>query len=159
MKVIISDTSPVQALHQLGLLQLLGDLFGSVTIPPTVRDELARHGFSTLPIFVEIATPSDRARVASLENELDAGEAEAIALAIESKADLLLVDERLATRVATDLGIRTMGVLGVLLLAKREGRVAEVAPLIERLRSELRFYVGSSVVAEILELAGEEPSD
>jgi uncharacterized protein len=159
MKVIISDTSPIRALQQIGLLHLLGDLFGSVIIPPAVRDELKRFGFSTLPGFIEVKAPTDRSQVSELTVELDPGEAEAIALAIELRADLLLVDERRATSIAASRGVQTIGVLGLLVQSKREGLIPAVGPVISELKSKARFFIADDLVARVLKIAGEGPKN
>ena len=91
---------------------------------------------------------------AQMLSDLDRGEAEAIALAQELGADLVIVDERLARRHTRRLGLSLTGTLGVLLRAKSAGLVPSVAPLIEQLlRGGIRL--SDSVVAETLRLAGE----
>src|SRR5207244_3804846 len=78
--------------------------------------------------------PTDAARVAELRTRLDPGEAEAIVLALELKADALLIDERRGRQVAAQLGLRPIGVLGVLAAAKSRNLIPAVAPLVEQLR-------------------------
>jgi uncharacterized protein len=93
-----------------------------------------------------------------LSLHLDPGEAEAIALAVETKetkADLLLLDERLATRTAQRLGLKTLGLLGVLLLAKRKRYLAEIRPILDRLESEAGFWIGDQLRRKVLHLASE----
>lgn len=99
---------------------------------------------------VELADPTR----ADLLSDLDRGEAEAIALAQEVQADLLIVDERLARRYAQHLGIPMSGTLGVLLKAKQTGLIAEVGPFIARLE-EGGIRLGASLIRRTLELAGE----
>jgi len=86
---------------------------------------------------------------------LDAGEAEAIALAIAIKADLVLLDENEARRVARLHGLRYTGVVGVLLIAKSEGRIAAMKDCLDRL-AESGFRLSKSLRAEVLKLAKEE---
>lgn len=91
------------------------------------------------------------------EARLDAGEAEALALAIELKADAILLDESAARAVANELGMQVIGTLGLLLRAKQEGLVNEVAPLLRKLIVEGRFRVSPALVHATLQRAGEIP--
>ncbi len=91
---------------------------------------------------------------ADLLSDLDRGEAEVIALAQELKADLVILDERLARRHARRLGLTLTGTLGVLLKAKERGLVPAVGPLIDQLRQG-GIRLGDALVAETLRLAGE----
>lgn len=74
-----------------------------------------------LPPWLTVADPKDRSRVQELREHLDSGEAEAIALAIERRADLLLMDERRGRCIATAAGLTVTGLLGVIVRAKRSG--------------------------------------
>jgi hypothetical protein len=82
--IVVSDTSPLTTLKQIGRVELLRELYGEVLIPEAVRDELsAAH--ESLPGFVECVPVADRRAVNSLLEKLDAGEAEAIVLAKERR--------------------------------------------------------------------------
>jgi uncharacterized protein len=93
--------------------------------------------------------------VASLRLELDPGEAEAIACALEGSATLLLIDERRGRRVAQQLGISVIGLVGVLLLAKRRGLVAQIRPLLDGLRQRAGFWMSEALYARVLQEAEE----
>lgn len=165
--VVVSDTSPVLNLGAIGLLDLLEALFGRVIIPVAVYSEInalahreprfTATGLRDLPTFLQVEPLSDRALAlaARFRHDLDPGEADALALAITSRADLLLVDERAARRLARQRGLITRGVLGVLIQAKRRSLVPLIAPLMEQLVSEAGFYVSASLRADVLRLAGE----
>jgi predicted nucleic acid-binding protein len=159
--VVVSDTSPIRALHHLGRLDLIRTLYGSALIPPAVRDELLRPSrtspaieLSSYPWLIVRATQSSPADL-GVPPDLDPGETEAITLAIESRADLLLVDERKATSAALQLGLNTVGVLGVLLESKRAGLIPSVLPHVDRLIAGLDFFVSPVLRAQIATLAKE----
>jgi predicted nucleic acid-binding protein len=86
---------------------------------------------------------------------LDRGEAEAIALAERLQADLLLMDERIGRRCARERSLRVVGLLGTLIVAKQRGLIAAVRPLVEQLRQQAGFYVSDTLLAEVLQRAGE----
>ena len=86
---------------------------------------------------------------------LDPGEAEAIALALELSADLILLDERDGRSAAERAGLRVTGVLGVLLRAKNEGQIEMIRPEIEALRTQARFFLLARLQEKVLEIAGE----
>ena len=89
-----------------------------------------------------------------LREDLDPGEAEAIVLAIERRADLL-VDERRGRRTATAAGIMVTGLLGVVAEAKRAGRIDLVKPVLDELIQTARFWIGPDLYAEVLAELGE----
>ena len=93
-------------------------------------------------------------RRADLLSDLDRGEAEVIALAQELRADVVVIDERLARKYARRLNLKLTGTLGILLQAKQRGYVTAVKPLIERL-VQGGIRLGDDVIAEALRLAGE----
>ena len=159
--LVVSDTSPVRALNHLGLLHILNDLFGTVLVPPAVRDELLKPT-RTCPVidistatYLRVQAPQDAARVRSFLPALDAGEAEALALALEVQARLVLLDERKARRVADRLGLTSIGVIGLLLEAKKAGLVSAIHPLLFRLRDELAFFLSAPLLEKVLHVAGE----
>lgn len=152
--IVVSDTSIITSLIQIGQADLLQKLHGRVLIPPAVRDELAiTH--PTIPAFLEVCPVQDRQRVTHLEVELDRGEAEAIVLAKEVKADLLLIDEKLGREVAVREGLRIAGLIGLIVEAKQQGHLASVRDTLRRLESDAGFRVSIPVRSEALRRAGE----
>ncbi len=161
MKVIVSDTSPIRALANLGLLDLLRDLYGEIVVPPAVDAELRRPRAGQHEIdlrglaFVTIRPPLSATEVARFRTRLDAGESEALALAAELQADLILMDEIAGREAAREIGVVTVGTFGILVDAKRLGLIQAVAPLVDRLRDEFRFFVTPTVRSIVLRAAGE----
>ena len=119
IRLVVSDTSPIRVLHHLSQLHLLGEFFEEVLVPPAVARELAAPESRFAPISVaevpkcRIEIPKDLVAVKELEVELQSGEAEAIVLAREHDAELL-IDERAGRLFARRLGIGHTGVLGLL---------------------------------------------
>ncbi len=152
--IVVSDTSAISNLLAIGLEGILRDLFGEVLIPPAVELELMRW-HSDLPAFLSVVVPVRGDLMQSLSSLLDPGETEAISLAVEIGAALLLIDERKGRSEATSLGLKTTGLLGVLLEAKRAGLLGELRPVFDDLVSIADFRVSAAVKAEFLRLAGE----
>jgi len=160
---VICNTSPLQYLHQSRQLALLPALAGSVTIPPAVREELAegrRRGVD-LPVPENLDWVTVRAPAAisaeRLIRDLGRGETEVLMLALESSDAVAVLDDALARRIAVSLGIRLTGTLGLLIDAKKIGRLAAVAPLLDQLQT-LGFRLASHTRTAVLKLAGEEDS-
>lgn len=97
---------------------------------------------------------SEQSTLRLLHDNLDSGEREAIALALEREAGVLLIDEALGRRVTGSHGLTITGTLGVLLLAKEEDLIEEVAPIVDRL-VDTGFRIGDALYQSILEQAGE----
>ncbi len=91
----------------------------------------------------------------TLQRDLNAGEAEAIVLALETSADILVMDERLGRETAAYLGLHCMGVMGVLITAKRQGHIQAVKPLLDTLRQVLHFRVSDRLYHTVLETVDE----
>ncbi|MFM8470971.1 MAG: DUF3368 domain-containing protein [Limisphaerales bacterium] len=152
--IVVSDTSVITSLMQVGCVRLLRDLHGEVLIPPAVSAELLRS-HRELPSFLEVRPVANRTRVANLVVELDEGEAEAIVLAGEVKADLLLIDEKLGRQVALREGLRITGLVGLVVEAKQRGLITSVHELLGQLETEAGFRVSNAVKTEAFRLAGE----
>ena len=163
MAVVVSDTSPLRALDHLGHLDWLEELFGHVYLPPAVASELREPpaAFRQLDVaqcqFLSVRGPKNSARVTELLSILDAGEAEAIALAEELPATAILIDELAGREVASRLGFSVQGSLGILIEARRRGWCSAIEPMLDRLQEELRFFVSPALRETILRQAGESP--
>lgn len=158
--IVVSDTSPITNLIEIGRLELLRDLFGEVFIPEIVSREAtiveAHRKEIENNAWIKVVDLKDRRIFNSLVNKLDGGEAEAIALALELSADVILIDEMDGRTEALGLGLTVTGLLGVLVRAKKQGLIGAIKPEIERLISDADFWVSTLIVEEALALAGEK---
>ena len=135
MKTVVNST-PLIALSITGYLFLLNRLFEQVIVPVSVYEEVALQGEErpgaeavAQANWLVIQAP-DRSLVLSAELvQLDRGEQDVILLAQEIKADWVLIDEKLARRVAIGLGLQVKGTLGVLLIAYRMGLISKEASI------------------------------
>ena len=154
--LVVSDTSPFSALLTIGQIDWLPELFEAVVIPEVVRDELSL-AHADLPnwLQVDLRTCSIPPEVAAAN--LDPGEAAAIALALDIRADGVLIDERKGRQVAQSLGLRVTGLLGILILAKEEGLIPAVEPWVERLQDEAGCWFHANLIHEVLRAVGERP--
>jgi predicted nucleic acid-binding protein len=152
--IVVSDASVLINLDQIGQMGLLRQIYDEVLIPAAVsREVMARRTFP-FPDWIQTKPASNRTLVLELCHHLDPGESEAIALAIETGADLLLIDERHGRRAAMRLGVKITGLLGVLLVAKHRTLIHEIAPHVMALR-EAGFWLAEDVVREVLRAAKE----
>lgn len=162
--IVISDTSAITNLAAIQHLQLLPQLYNQVTIPEAVYRELVDTDLpvpGTLEVqtaaWLDVKHVSDRTIVQRLQIEarLDPGESEAIALALELDADLLLIDERRGRAEADRLGVRITGLLGILVEAKQKKLILAVKPLMDALIATSDFRVSSALYNRILEMVDE----
>ncbi len=157
--VVISDTSVISNLVQLDLAELLNELFGVVIIPKSVEEEL-----SIIPSQLDYIRKKNWIKVSSISNKelynellenLDSGEAESIVLAIEMKADLLLIDEKKGRQIATSYGVKISGLIGLLIKAKEQLLVNEIKPILDKLVYEIGFRINPKLYSYILEIVDE----
>jgi predicted nucleic acid-binding protein len=142
--IIVSNTTPIIALSSIQQHDLLQKLFTKVYIPQAVYNEIKakkKYGFNEIDLdYFEVTNIQARQYLNFLLNDLDLGEAEAILLSLELKADLLLIDERLGNRIASSHSLNSFGTLGILSLAKRKGIIVSVKPYILELQNKGFWY-------------------
>jgi hypothetical protein len=158
--IVVSDTSPILSLTLIGRLDLLREIYGSIVIPEAVRQEImvTDHSgvrevaqadwISTRPIEPDVV-------LQLLQREVDRGEAEAIGLAVQLKADVLLIDERQARQLAQYLELHVVGLLDVLQEAKQRHCIASVKPILDDLITRARFRLSRKLYQRTLQTAGE----
>lgn len=162
---VVSDTSPLLNLSIIGHLDLIRAQADHVLIPSGVHDELyldsSRPGSALLQKAVgqgwlEVRAVEALSLAQVLMHDLDRGEAEAIALALEVNASLVLLDEREGRRRAHDLGLSITGTIGILLRAYRAGVLSSLRDALDRLQDEAGFWLAPSLKERILREADDE---
>ncbi len=129
-KVIISDTSCLIILNKIRELDLLHQLYKTVTI---TQDILLEYG-ENLPDWIEVQQVKDDYRQQLLEMQIDKGEASAIALALETADNIVILDDWKARKVAERLGLSVTGTLGVIIKAKNSGIIPSIKSYLEKIR-------------------------
>jgi len=159
--MVVSNTSPITNLAAIDQFGLLGNLFGEVYIAEGVWEELNVGGRHPGSREVEASGSVHRQAVTSqslvnaLSRDLDRGESETLALALELEASVVLVDEKEGRHAAERLGLRPLGVLGILLLAKKKGLLSEVRSSLDALRQRAGFYISDELYDRVIVIAGE----
>lgn len=159
LRPVISNNTPLSALWSIGQLDLLGALFRIVLIPPAVaREFVATDTAVRTRALVEaswlVETPLANPAVRSAYADLDDGEAEVLALAMEQPPRLVIIDERRARAYAKRQRLPLTGTAGTLLLAKQKGLIPAVRPHLDALLTN-GFHLHHKVVAQTLALANE----
>lgn len=152
--IVVADTSPLNYLIRLRKAEILPDLYGRVVVPRAVLSELqhprapepARSWAATPPAWLEVVRV--RAIDPTLMSELGIGEREAISVAIELRADLLLIDERLGRKAAEGCQLQVAGTLAVLLQAALRN-LLDFSSVLQEIQ-QLGFRVSREVETTIL---------
>lgn len=160
--IVVSNTSPLTNLAAIGQFHLLQRLYSTLHIAEGVWTELNARG-KAWPGSREVQaadwiirhTVEPQAALAELCTQLDRGEAESIMLGLKLQADLILLDENEGRRAAQKLGLRPIGVLGLLLSAKSRGLIGAVHPELDALRQRANFYLSDRLYRQILLRASE----
>lgn len=161
--VIVSDAGPLIALAGCDQLELLTAVFDAIHVPQKVLDEAtadrSRPGAIAIAAFVQafVQVHPDRSDpiYAAHVDHLDEGEAQALSLA-HALGCAVLMDERRGRQTAARQGIPLFGVLGVLLQAKRVGKLARIAPALNQMQAN-GYRISQTLIDEALRLAGEAP--
>lgn len=161
---VVSNTSPILNLAIIGQLDLLRQQFGEVLIPPMVLQELKVDAELPGVEPIRLALQNHWRRVVELSNtdmaralrrDLDNGEAEAIALALQLKLMTVLIDEHDGRAAARAMGLVPVGVLGILLRAKRTGNLDSVVTAMRALQDQAGFFINPDLFASLAREAGE----
>lgn len=152
--IVVSDTTAITSLLKINQATLLSDLFREVCIPAAVRDELLKY-HSIIPAFLQVRPVVNATAISLLVADLDRGEAEAIVLAEEIRADALLIDEKQGRAIAERRGLRCLGLAGALLMAKQNQIIPSLAAILQSLEQDANFYLDESLKKSLLVRANE----
>ncbi len=165
--IIVCDASPLIALATCQGLDLLEQIFQEVYVSQEVYDEVTQENkpFATeltayltdkiYPIDLNINKINQNSNNNNLY-DLDLGELSAFYLYQNLQADYLLIDEKLGRKIAKELEIKIIGSLGILVLAKQQGYIAEIAPFVEKLANS-PIFISQSLINSTLSYVGETP--
>jgi predicted nucleic acid-binding protein len=149
--LVVSNSSPLIALARLSYLDLLHSLYNEILIPQAVYQEVVqtgkgREGAAAVEAapWITVQTVQDSVAVELLRDQLDRGESEAIVLAMEGKAQLLLIDEARGRRIAQSRGLTHVGTVGVIVLAKRKNLIPFGTTVLDQL-IEIGFRMDASL--------------
>lgn len=156
--LIVADSSALVALATCDALELLAALYDDVKVPQAVFDEVTISGKPEVRTLTEFLTervvPVDITQFVFMAGGLGKGEIEAMLLYKVIAADFLLIDDRRARAVAESNGIRCIGALGILLLAKHRNLISHITPFVSILRNSPIHY-STNLLEKTLQLAGE----
>lgn len=149
-KIFISDTTCLIILEKINALDLLHQLSSQVITTPEIKKEFGGE----LPGWIDLQAADDKTLAEAFRQDVDLGEATAIALALELKDVVLLLDDRKARALANRMGLDFMGSVGVLLKAKEHGIIKSVKAYTDRIL-QTNFRISQSIIEQALQQAGE----
>ena len=165
MALVISDASTLILLAAVNRLELLREFYSEITIPAAVWQEVVveggeRPGASAVRTahekgWIKVVKVEEQHLLRLLNRDLHAGEAEVIALAVERKAELVLLDETEARGIAELYEIQKTGVIGILVRAAVEGKIGALRPELDALRKQGGFWIAEHLYQRALQAVGE----
>ncbi|MBC7969756.1 MAG: DUF3368 domain-containing protein [Verrucomicrobia bacterium] len=161
----VSNSSVLIALSSIGQLSILTQRFpDGILLPQAVWYEVVETGAGRagatdvaagLNVWLTVQNVQNKTLISLLQQDLDNGEAEAIALLLEQSPDALLLDEKKARQVARRMTLPILGTLGLLVLAKRQGVIVDLQEQLDALRTVAKFRLSQQVYNEALRQVGE----
>ena len=157
-EVVVADAGPLIALARIDALNLLAGVFEQTLVTDTVLAECLARPDRPEGVAIRAATEAgwliqEADPPAGPDWGLGAGETSALGLAL-ARGAVILADDRAARRVATWLGVPVVGVLGLLVMARRQGRVSAIRPLIQTL-VDSGYFLAGPVIEDVLRRSGE----
>ena len=149
-RIVIADTSTLIIFQKIDEFDILKKMYDEVAVTKEIVDEFGE----ALPEWFLIEEVSNKQYQTLLETQVDLGEASAIALAIEKKNSLLILDDIKARKLAQKLNLEITGTLGILLKAKHLNIISNVKSMIDKL-IETDFRISDNIIQEVLKISGE----
>lgn len=159
MRKVVSNTTPIISLLKIGKLEILKDLYQELFIPYEVYLEIEAGKHKE---YYTDLSKVEWIRIVKIQNEksllffldLDKGEAEAIVLAQETNADLIILDETLGRFHAKHIGLIVTGTIGILLKAKENCIIDKIKPILNEL-SQKGIWLSEQLIKQTLTKASE----
>ncbi len=152
--IVVSDTTALTSLIKAEMEHILPGLFGEVRIPRAVAGELLQF-HPVLPAWCLVESVKESPLLDALRIAVDDGEAEAITLAVDMKADFVLLDDKKGRRQAEALGLTCLALPALMVAAKRQGLIPSVAEAFETLAAKGRYAVAEHTASVLLRSVGE----
>jgi uncharacterized protein len=160
--VVVSNSSPLILAAQIGQLELVRLVYGQILIPDAVYQEIVIQGAGLAggkqvrsANWIQRKSVADPGTIIRFQSEIDKGESEAIALSVQVKADVLLMDERRGRIIAAREGLKVTGIVGVLIRAKQKSHISLLKPVLDDLFRNTKFRGSRELYQQALQLAGE----
>jgi uncharacterized protein len=159
--IVVADSTPLIYLAAIGRFNLLQTLYGRITIPLAVYQEVVVQGAGRWGAaetggadWIDRCAVADPSKLSSLQGPLDGGEREVIALAEQVNANLVIMDETAGRQELAKRGMSFLGTVGVLIQAKQRGLIVALKPEMDQLRAS-GFHLSDRVYRACLASAGE----
>lgn len=152
MRRVIVNSTPIIVLCNIGLLDILKSLYAEICIPEAVSREVTEKDDSACQA---LKTALNWMHVEKIANQSDKKMYKAKLHQEGTADDLVVIDDNAAKKTAKYLGLKVTGTIGVLLKAKREGIIPEIASVLEKMKKN-GFYISESLEQLVLEQAGEQ---
>jgi predicted nucleic acid-binding protein len=166
MPAAICDSSTLIHLARIARLHLLQEIHKKILVAPAVWREVVEEGREWPGSseveegkrlgWIEVVAPANYPLINFLRKDLHDGESETIVLAVELNPDIVFLDESEARKIARVYGLKISGVIGILIRAKREGRISSLQEELDRLRIDCGFWIGDEIYRKALRASGED---
>jgi len=159
MPKIVSNTTPLISLMKISKLEILKKIYSEIIVSEAVYKEIEAGKHKE---FYQDLSKIEWIKIESIKNklsvnyflDLDAGEAEAIILASETEADLIILDEKLGRYHAKNAGIKVTGTIGILVKAKKMGLIPKLNPILNELTKK-NVWISEKLISQVCKLVGE----